>query len=46
VTLQWADPKARAIHASDTSEQRGQAVSGPVDVPPFGIVTLRAERAE
>jgi len=45
-TLQWADPKPCAVHLSDTSEQRGQALSGPVDVPPFGIVTLRAERAE
>jgi hypothetical protein len=44
--LLWADPQPRAVHASDTSEQRGQAVTGPVDVPPFGIVTLRAERAE
>ncbi|MCX5653854.1 MAG: glycosyl hydrolase-related protein, partial [Planctomycetota bacterium] len=45
-TLQWTDPKPHAVHLSDTSEQRGQALSGPIDVPPFGIVTLRAERAE
>jgi len=45
-TLEWSDPQPRAVHASDTSEQRGEAVSGPIDVPPFGIVTLRAERAE
>jgi alpha-mannosidase len=45
-TLLWADPQPRAVHASDTSEQRGASVTGPIDVPPYGIVTLRAERAE
>ncbi len=41
--LHWSDPAPRAIWISDTSEQPREAITGPVQVPAYGIVTLRAE---
>jgi len=42
-TLAWSDPAPKAVSVSDISEKPGAAVTGPVDVPPFGLVTIRAE---
>jgi len=33
-----------AVHLSDATERPGVAVTGPVEVPAWGVVTLRAER--
>ena len=41
--LRWGARTPKAVYLSDTSEQPGQKVSGPVTVPGFGLVTLRAE---
>ncbi|MFO0930359.1 MAG: polysaccharide lyase family protein [Gemmataceae bacterium] len=43
VTLTWAEPPA-ALHRTDVGERPGAVVTGPVEVPAWGIVTLRAER--
>jgi hypothetical protein len=44
--LEWSDPKPRTVCLSDLSEKPGAAITGTVDLPPYGIVTLRAERPE
>jgi hypothetical protein len=41
--LRWGQRAPRAVFLSDTSERRGQPVSGPITVPAQGLVTLRAE---
>ena len=41
--LKWGSLQPTSVHLSDTSEKPGLAVSGPVSVPGFGVVTLRAE---
>jgi hypothetical protein len=43
VTLSWADPKPSRFWLSDTSEKPIREVTGPVTVPGWGIVTIRAE---
>jgi alpha-mannosidase len=43
VKLAWAKPAPKQMWLSDTSEQPRQAVEGAVEVPGWGIVTLRAE---
>jgi alpha-mannosidase len=44
VSLTWSRPMPAALHLSDTSERRGAAVEGPVAIPAWSVVTLRAER--
>lgn len=44
VKLAWADPKPAAVFQSDLSEKQGPPQYGPVEVPAWGLVTLRAER--
>jgi alpha-mannosidase len=41
--LRWSEPAPRALWLSDTSEKPLRPLTGPVTVPPFGIVTVRAE---
>jgi hypothetical protein len=43
VKLTWAEPVPHRIWLSDLSEEPKQEVSNTVDVPAWGIVTLRAE---
>ena len=43
VTLTWRDPQPASLWMSGTAEQRGARVDGPIEVPAFGLVTLRAE---
>jgi alpha-mannosidase len=42
--LEWAEPAPKTLWLSDASERPLTPVSGSVDVPAWGIVTLRAER--
>ena len=42
-TIRWSDPEPKAIWLSDLSESRVCRVAGPIEVPAFGLVTLRAE---
>lgn len=42
-TLTWADPQPAALWTSDTSERPRDRINTPIDVPAWGIVTLRAE---
>ena len=46
VALTWREPKPKAVFLSDLSEKPGTAVQGPIEVPAFGLVTLRAELGE
>jgi alpha-mannosidase len=43
-TLAWSDPVPRATGLSSPSEERGAAVPGPLEVPAWGVATLRCER--
>jgi len=43
VKLSWANPVPRQVWLSDTSEQPRTAAAPAVEVPGWGIVTLRAE---
>jgi alpha-mannosidase len=45
-TLNWADSSPRQLWFSDTSERPRAPVTGPIDVPAWGIVTLRASGAK
>lgn len=42
-TLTWSEPAPRNVWVSDTSEKPITKLAGPVTVPSWGIVTLRAE---
>ncbi|MBX3744714.1 MAG: hypothetical protein KF833_05345 [Verrucomicrobiae bacterium] len=44
VRLDWRDPAPVRVGWSDTGETAGREVTGPVTVPAWGLVTLRAER--
>jgi hypothetical protein len=44
VGLEWDDPKPARVFLSATSEARGAEVRGPLSIPAWGLVTLRAER--
>ncbi len=44
--LTWRDPQQKQITLSSPSEQPGKAASGKIDVPAWGIVTVRAELPE
>jgi alpha-mannosidase len=41
--LEWCDPQPSGMWKSDTSELRGEAVTGEIAVPAWGVVTVRAE---
>jgi len=41
--LKWSGRKPTAAFLSDASEHAGKPVSGPIDVPACGLVTLRVE---
>jgi alpha-mannosidase len=44
-TVQWSEPAPSRITLSSPREEAGPEVSGPIEIPPLGIVTLRAEWA-
>jgi len=44
VELGWNGVKPRSLWLSDNSEQRRERLDGPVEVPAWAIVTVRAER--
>jgi len=44
--VRWAAPEPKAVWLSDLREQPGEAVTGTVDVPAWGVVTLRADLPE
>jgi len=41
--LTWGRVQPKTVFLSDTSEQAGELVDGPIDVPAWGLVTVRAE---
>ena len=43
VTLHWGQSAPKAVWISNLAEEQGKEVAGPVEVPAFGVVTLRAE---
>ena len=44
--LEWNPPEPKSVWLSDNSEKPLQPAVGPVEVPAWSIVTLRAERPE
>ena len=42
-TIRWGTARPKSVWISNLAEDRCKAVTGPIDVPAFGIVTLRAE---
>ena len=45
-TLSWTDPGPKSVSISSPFEEKGPELSGPIELPGYGIVTLRAELAE
>jgi alpha-mannosidase len=43
VTMKWSNPAPKQIWLSDTSEKRGEKIGNRIEVPAWGIITLRAE---
>jgi alpha-mannosidase len=41
--ITWSDPAPRQVTLTKVSEAAGEAISGPIQLPPLGIATLRAE---
>ena len=41
--LKWRDLTPKAVWRSDASEQPLEALTGPIEVPAYGIVTLRVD---
>jgi len=41
--IKWGRPEPKAVWLSDARERRGKRVTGPVEIAPYGVVTLRAE---
>ena len=41
--LTWSDPAPKQVTLAQPAEQPGQPISGPIQLPPLGIATLRAE---
>lgn len=41
--LTWSEPAPQSVWASDASEKPLRPISGPVVVPAYGLVTVRAE---
>jgi len=44
--LTFSDPQPESLWLSDLSEEPRKRVSGPIEVPPLGLVTVRAEFGE
>lgn len=44
--LTWSGPGPKRLYLSDTSERPGREVTGPVAIPAWGLVTVRAELAQ
>ena len=44
-SVRWSAPQPAALSLSDTGGRAGPRVEGPIPVPGFGVVTLRAELA-
>lgn len=42
-TIRWADATRKTTWVSNPAEEPIAAVTGAIDVPPYGLVTLRAE---
>ena len=42
-TLSWTQPGPKQVWLSDTSERPIEKIEGPISVPGWGVVTLRAE---
>jgi len=45
-TLTWADPVPKRVWKSSPFEEEGTPLSGPIDLPGYGIATLRADLPE
>jgi len=45
-SVTWSDPAPPRVSLSSPFEEAGAAIAGPIDMPGFGIVTLRAELPE
>jgi alpha-mannosidase len=45
VNLEWSDPQPSRVWLSDLAERELSEMAGPVQVPAFSLVTLRAESA-
>ncbi|MFO1512629.1 MAG: polysaccharide lyase family protein [Verrucomicrobiota bacterium] len=43
VTIRWGQTSPKLVFLSDTSEKAGKKITGRVQVPSHGLVTLRAE---
>jgi hypothetical protein len=43
VTFHWGQSAPKAVWISNLVEEQGKEVAGHVEVPAFGVVTLRAE---
>lgn len=43
-TLRWREPGPAAVVLSSPREEAGAALTAPVTLPPWGILTVRAER--
>jgi alpha-mannosidase len=41
--LTWSEPVPKSVWASDASEKPLKPITGPVEVPAYGLVTIRAE---
>ena len=46
VALRWGQKTPTAVWISNLAEEPVAAVAGPIDVPAWGLVTLRAELRE
>jgi hypothetical protein len=42
-TLTWSEPQPTAMFLSDATEQPGARLDGPIAIPAWGVVTVRAE---
>ena len=38
----WSEPAPKRVTLSSPKEEDGPAVTGPIEMPPSGIITLRA----
>ena len=43
VGLKWGDAAPKQVFLSNLAEEKGKAVTLPIDIPAWGIVTLRVE---
>jgi alpha-mannosidase len=43
VDIRWGEPRPAKVFRSDLSEKPLSRIPGPVEIPAYGIVTLRAE---